>query len=128
MKREQLESKDKVEEVLQLLEGFDLPPEAREGLPFPDEEGKTVGQLAIRWLNRDGCLKLTARKPGAPRVLVEVLQDGEPLMVCNGITEASRKTGYSRTTISKYATMGKTTTDGLGFRILGKERGHQDWG
>ena len=112
----------KAEEVLQLLEGFDLPPAARKRLPFPDEEGKTVGQLAVRWLNRKGCLKLATRKPGAPRVIVEVLQDGEPLMVCNGITEASRKTGYHHTTISKYAVTGKTTTDGLGFRVLGKEK------
>ena len=111
----------KLEEVLQLLEGFDLPPEERDSLPFPDEEGKTVGQLAIRWLNLGGYLKLTTRKPGAPRVLVEILQDGESLMVCKGITEASRKTGYHHTTIYRYAMMGKTTTDGVGFRILGKE-------
>jgi hypothetical protein len=112
----------RLEEVLQLLEGFDLPPEARGGLPFPDEEGKTVGQLAIRWLNKGGYLKLATRKPGAPRVLVEVLQDGKPLMVCKGITEASRKTGYHHTTIYRYAMMDKTTADGVGFRILGKEK------
>lgn len=112
----------RLEEVLQLLEGFDLPPEARDGLPFLDEEGKTVGQLAIRWLNKGGYLKLATRKPGAPRVLVEVLQDGKPLMVCKGITEASRKTGYHHTTIYRYAMMGKTTADGVGFRILGKEK------
>jgi hypothetical protein len=81
-----------------------------------------VGQLAIRWLNKGGYLKLATRKPGAPRVLVEVLQDGKPLMVCKGITEASRKTGYHHTTIYRYAMMGKTTADGVGFRILGKEK------
>jgi len=78
-------------------------------------EGKTVGKIALEYLRRNHYLKGLGRKV---KVVVEVCQDGKPLMTCMGLSEAQKRTGYCTSTISSYAKNGKKTSDGLSFVIV----------
>ena len=78
-------------------------------------EGKTVGTIAIEYLRRNHYLKGLGRKV---KVVVEVHQDGKPIMTCMGLSEAQKLTGYCTSTISSYAKNGKKTSDGLSFVIV----------